>query len=216
MRTLIPHLQLSSTSSLSDLAPAWWPIDADKFLCWAHLPFPSIITATWFGISSSRSSSGNGSSSATAFPSLCSLTATLGTVVVRDLWGLREWSVGWVWVWEKGYCDCCALVLEEHEGLGLRWTGRLKDSIVVVAATSCSLFEVSLPRALTSKLERCTVHLCCGLVCELWLLSAYLIAKVDKPIEDVVVFHTCMLLPASISFCSKVSMFRVQLLWSKV
>lgn len=76
VRTLIPHLQESFTISFKTLTPSWCPADAGSALPLAHLPFPSMITATCLGIRSGLSPSGTSSPSTDAFASSSTTTWT--------------------------------------------------------------------------------------------------------------------------------------------
>lgn len=67
VRTLMPHVWASLTTSLSDRTPASCPMLAGKPRRSAHLEFPSMMMATCFGSAAASSSSGNCGTSSVSF-----------------------------------------------------------------------------------------------------------------------------------------------------
>lgn len=90
VRTFISHLKHIFTIVFSDCMPAVCPSDSGNPLIFAHLPFPSIITATCFGIISFLnsvcvSSTSSKSSSMEALPSALSAFGIEPATVVPRL-----------------------------------------------------------------------------------------------------------------------------------
>ena len=136
----MPHCQQSSTQPCSARTPASCPAPGGSPLCLAHRPFPSIIIATCFGISSRLSPAGSSSSAAAGgapvavFSLLSSSLATTSAAAAaparaatRSLSaeGLEKRRGGWVVA--LAACVCwitCAVALMLEQRVQSRTDGR--------------------------------------------------------------------------------------------